>query len=117
MATSRTNKVELENVNHPGQVRNADAAMYEAMKRALLTILPATSPGMTVAQIQERVLAHLPGELFLAGAKAGWWTKAVQLDLEAKGLVAREKTRPLRLHKARQPDNRTVDREQLIGSV
>lgn len=43
MATSRTNKVELENVNHPGQVRNADASVYEAMKRALLKILPATS--------------------------------------------------------------------------
>jgi uncharacterized protein DUF6958 len=84
-------KLELENVNHPGQVKRVDANMYEAMKRAFLKILPKTSPGLTVAEIQERVAAHLPEELFPGGAKAGWWTKAVQLDLEAKGIVAREK--------------------------
>ena len=70
------------------------------MKRAFLKILPKTSPGLTVVEIQERVIAHLPEELFPGGAKAGWWTKAVQLDLEAKGIVAREKTKPLRLRKA-----------------
>ena len=75
--------------------------MYEAMKRAFLKILPKTSPGLTPAEIQERALAHLPEELFPEGAKAGWWTKAVQLDLEAKGIVAREKTKPLRLRKVR----------------
>ena len=98
MATGKPEKIALENVNHPGQVRLVDAAMYEAMKRAFLTTLPKTSPGLTVAEVQQRVLAHLPANLFPGGAKAGWWTKAVQLDLEAKGLVAREKTRPLRLH-------------------
>jgi hypothetical protein len=92
-------KVELENMNHPGQVKLAPADMYEAMKQAFLKILPKTSPGLTPAEIQERVLAHLPEELFPQGAKAGWWTKAVQLDLEAKGIVAREKTRPLRWRK------------------
>jgi len=92
-------KIKLENVNHPGQVKRVDVNMYEAMKRAFLKILPKTSPGLTVAEIQERVIAHLPEELFPSGAKAGWWMKAVQLDLEAKGIVAREKTKPLRLRK------------------
>lgn len=100
MAPNKTEKVEIENVNHPGQINRVDAVMYEAMKRALLRVLPNTSPGLTVAEVQERVIAHLPGDLFPGGAKAGWWTKAVQLDLEAKGVVAREKTKPLRLRKA-----------------
>jgi len=95
----RSEKIKLENVNYAGQVKRVDANMYEAMKRAFLKILPKTSPGLTVAEIQERVIAHLPEELFPGGAKAGWWTKAVQLDLEAKGIVAREKTKPLRLRK------------------
>ncbi|WP_395450435.1 DUF6958 family protein [Aminobacter sp. UC22_36] len=69
------------------------------MKRAILTILPAKSPGITVAQMQEDVRGHLPENLYPGGAKAGWWTKAVQLDLEAKGIIAREKVSPLRLHK------------------
>ena len=96
----QSEKLELENVNHPGQVRCVDANTYEAVKKAFLKILPKTSPGLTVAEIQERVTAHLPEELFPRGAKAGWWTKAVQLDLEAKGIVAREKTKPLRLRRA-----------------
>lgn len=85
-------------VNHPGKVTSADARMYEAMKRAILKSLPHKSPGMTVAELGGCVLAHLPKDLYPGGAKAGWWTKAVQLDLEAKRIIAREKTTPLRLH-------------------
>ena len=47
-----------------------------------------------------RVLEHLPQDLFPGGAKSGWWMKAVQLDLEAKGIVRREKTTPIRLHRS-----------------
>lgn len=97
--TNDTAKIEVENVNHPGKVRLVDADMYEAMKRAYLKTVPKTSPGLTLAEVRERVIAHLPDELFPDGAKAGWWAKTVQLDLEAKGLVVREKTKPIRLHK------------------
>lgn len=100
MATDKAGKIEVENVNHPGQVRLVDADMYAAMKRAFLKILPKKSPGMTTDEIREGVLAHLPEKLFPGGAKAGWWTKTVQLDLEAKGIIARAKTKPLRLHQA-----------------
>lgn len=100
MAPRKAARVEVENVNHPGNVNSVDAEMYEAMKRAILEVLPGTSPGLTVAEVQERVVAHLPGNLFPGGAKAGWWMKAVQLDLEAKGVILRERTAPLRLRKA-----------------
>lgn len=93
-------KIDLENVNHPGQVKRVDADMYDAMKRALLKVLTKSTPGLTVAEVQERVIAHLPEDLFPGCAKAGWWMKAVQLDLEAKGIISREKTTPLRLHRA-----------------
>ena len=99
MAANKTEKIEIENVNHPGHVTRVDAGMYEAMKRAFLKVLPKAPPGLTEAEIRERVIAHLPEKLFPEGAKAGWWTKAVQLDLEAKGIVAREKIRPLRWRK------------------
>lgn len=99
MATNAAKTIEVENVNHPGQVKIIDADMYEAMKRAYLKILPKTLPGLTLAEIQERLIAHLPEKLFPDGAKAGWWAKTVQLDLEAKGVVVREKAKPPRLHK------------------
>ena len=92
-------KVAVENVNHPGKVEHLDAAMYDAMKRAILQVLPSGKPGLTVAQVQQGVLAHLPEALYPGGAKAGWWTKAVQLDLEAKRIIVREKVSPLRLHR------------------
>lgn len=100
MARNGPARVELENVNHPSQVNSADAAMYHAMKQAILKVLPAKSPGLTVAQMQDGVREHLPEDLYPGGAKAGWWAKAVQLDLEAKGIIARERVSPLRLHKA-----------------
>lgn len=100
MANDKSETIEVENVNHPGQVRLVTAAMYEPMKRAILKVLPAQPPGITLTELNERVPAHLPEDLFPAGAKAGWWAKTVQLDLEAKGLIVREKTKPLRLCKA-----------------
>jgi hypothetical protein len=100
VATKKTEKIEIENVNHPGRVTRGDADTYEAKKRAFLKILPKTSPGLTEVEIRGRIIAHLPEELFPEGAKAGWWANTVQLDLEAKGVIAREKTKPLRWRRA-----------------
>lgn len=100
MATTTRETAAVENVNHPGQVRHLDAGLYGAMKDAMLAILPPSSPGLTLDEVRERVLGHLPEALFPDGARAGWWTKTVQLDLEARGLIVREKTRPLRLRRA-----------------
>jgi hypothetical protein len=94
---STAGKIEVENVNLPGHSRRVDAGKYQAMKQAMLKTLPATSPGLTLAELRPRLYPQLPEDLFPGGATAGWWVKAVQLDLEAKGVIAREKTKPLRL--------------------
>jgi hypothetical protein len=98
-AHSAAEKIEVENVNLPGHVYRVDARKYEAMKHVMLKTLPATSPGVTLDELRPRVVPQLPEDLFPGGATAGWWVKAVQLDLEAKGVIAREKTRPLRLRR------------------
>lgn len=92
-------KIEIENANHPGKTERVDRAKYEAMRRALMAVLPDRSPGMTVADAKEALLPNLPDALFPQGATAGWWLKAVHLDLEAKGLVAREPRSPVRLRR------------------
>jgi hypothetical protein len=97
---ARNGKTEIRNVNHPGQVKYVDANMYAAMRKAFLKVLPKTPPGLTEVDVRRKVVAHLPQDLFPGGAKAGWWTKAIQLDLEARGLVVRENTKPLRWRKA-----------------
>lgn len=90
-------KIEIENVNTPGRTERVDRAKYEAMRNALVAVLPSDSPGLTVAEAKAKLLPLLPDALFPGGAKAGWWLKAAQLDLEAKGVVLREETKPLRL--------------------
>lgn len=102
MARNRTDdRIEVENVVHPASRRRVDRSMYTAMKRAYLTVLPRTAPGLTLAEVRQRLLEVLPAEHFPGGAKAGWWAKTVQLDLEAKGVIARDSGSPLRLHRKR----------------
>ncbi|WP_245197083.1 MULTISPECIES: DUF6958 family protein [Labrys] len=92
-------RIAIQNVISPGHVVRVDRAKYEAMKAALLAVLPDISPGLTVAEAKQHLLPLLSQDLFPGGAKAGWWLKAVQLDLEAKGTVVRAATKPLRLHR------------------
>jgi hypothetical protein len=101
MTKQTARKTEIENAKSPGRTERIDADKYEAMKAAMLAVLPQTTPGLTVAETKAKLLPLLPEALFPAGAKAGWWLKATQLDLEAKGIIAREETKPLRLHRLR----------------
>ncbi|MCT7374951.1 DUF6958 family protein [Chelativorans salis] len=96
----KAEKIEVENFTSPGRVTRVDKAKYEAMKKALLKVLPKAAPGLTVAEAKEKLLQFLDQELFPGGEKAGWWLKAVQLDLEAKGIVKRGNSKPLRLHQS-----------------
>lgn len=94
-------RVVIENAMSPGHSTTVDAKKYNAMKAALLKVLPGKAPGLTGAQMSAAVRLHLPEAEFPGGAKAGWWLKAVQLDLEAKGTVVREAgAKPLRWHRA-----------------
>jgi hypothetical protein len=99
MAPNRRDKIVVENVNHPGHVKSVNAAMYRAMRQAFLRVLPKRSPGLTLAEIRERLISRVPKQRFPGGDKVGWWAKTVQLDLEAKGLVVRDRSSPLRLRR------------------
>jgi len=92
-------RVEMRSITSPGFSQQVDKAKYDAMKDALLRAVPKGKPGLTVAEVKEGVLPLLPDDLFPGGAKAGWWLKGVQLDLEARGVIARENVKPLRLHR------------------
>ena len=91
--------VEVRNVNHPDSVKRVNRAKYDAMRTALLDALPKGAPGVSVADALAALRPHLPDDLFPDGATSGWWQKTVQLDLEARGEVAREPGRPLRIHR------------------
>ncbi|WDR06782.1 hypothetical protein PSQ90_04845 [Devosia rhodophyticola] len=91
-------KVTIENVGQPGKTYQVDAARFNAMRTAFLNVLPAKAPGMVVADIIAAVKPDLPPDLFPGGETAGWWVKSVQLDQEAKKIIARTPS-PVRLYR------------------
>jgi hypothetical protein len=98
-ATSRP-RVTVHNILSPHHVMQVDAIKYAAMRQALLKVLPRKAPGLTAAQMATAVLPHLPEAEFPGGAKAGWWMKCAQLDLEAQHVIEREAgAKPLRWHR------------------
>ena len=64
-------RVAMQNIKSPGHVVRVDAAKYEAMKCAILAVLPRESPGLTVAELKQHVLPQLPEDLYPGGAKRG----------------------------------------------
>jgi hypothetical protein len=96
---SSENKITVENVNVPGHTNRLDATKYQAMRQAMLQALPLQAPGLTQGEMIEAVKRYLPADLFPGGAKVGWWAKSVQLDLEAKKVIVRENSKPLRWHR------------------
>lgn len=90
-------RVEVLNFTSPGNVTRVNAPRYKAVREVYLAILPDALPGLTPAQILSAVAPRLPQDLFPGGDKAGWWCKCVQLDLEARGVIKRAETPPVRL--------------------
>lgn len=89
-------KIEAQNVGQPGKTYRVDAAKYAEMRERMLAVLPDAPPGMTVADVIDAVRPSLSDTLFPQGETCGWWVKCVQLDLEAKGIIARTPA-PVRL--------------------
>ena len=96
-----SDKIEVRSITSPGHVVHLDRAKFEAMRDALLKVLPVGTPGLTVAEANRDLLPLLPEALFPGGDTAGWWLKCVQLDLEANGQIARH-GKPLRWYRPKE---------------
>jgi hypothetical protein len=83
-------------INTPGKTHQLNAVKYNAVRDAMLRAMTKDAPSLTFAEIKSAALTHLPNDMFSGGDKLGWWPKAVQLDLEAKGVIKRAATKPLR---------------------
>lgn len=94
-------KITIESVTSPDFSQRVDRAKYAAMREALLAVLPTDATGITVPEAKAALLPRLPDALFPGGDKAGWWLKAVQLDLEAKRVIGRAAGKPVRLFRTK----------------
>lgn len=93
-------KVPVRTPNVPGYTGRVDKGKYKAMKVALLKIIPRDPPGLTQGEMISAAAKAAPKGMF-PGSKANWWTKCVQLDLEAQGILARDGGKPLRWRRVR----------------
>jgi len=90
-----SDKILVENVNVPNYTHNVNKAKYLAMREVLLKVVPKNETGITQKEMLVKIQSHLPQDLFPKGEKSGWWMKTTQLDLEAKGVLKRNPTKPL----------------------
>lgn len=92
---SKSDKVGVENINVPGYTTRVDKKKYLAIKNSMMKVLPERPPGLNQNQIKEIITSMVPEKLFPNGEKVGWWSKTIQLDLEAKGVIKRLDKKPL----------------------
>lgn len=100
-SAARPGKILAQNVNVPGYTHPVDAVKYEAMRSALLKMLPRKAPGMTQTEMWQGLAEYALRKLFPDSGRIGWWMKTVQLDLEAKKLLVREPSKPIRWHRVK----------------
>ena len=88
-------KILVENINVPGYTHNVNKIKYLAMREVLLKVVPKNNKGITQKEMLGLIQPHLPQDIFPGGTKSGWWMKTAQLDLEAKGIIKRNSTKPI----------------------
>ncbi len=99
--------IQAKNVNHPDHRQNLNVEKYTLVREAILAALPGHNSGqsMPFSDLENAVRSYLnnknvPNELFPRPGSVRWYTKAVQLDLEAKGEIERIPNKsPLRFRK------------------
>ena len=101
--------IQARNVNHPAHRQNLKAEKYKLIREAMLAVLP-LDEWMTFNALEERVRAWLQENgadpsYFPKAGSVRWYTKTVQLDLEARGEIERlTKKSPLHLRRRIQND-------------
>jgi hypothetical protein len=73
---------------------------YQAVQEAILAMLPTGGEGITWTELAEMIAPYLPESLFRHTGTVRWYTRAVQMDLEAQGVIEQVPgSHPLRLRR------------------
>ena len=97
--------IDAKNVNHPDYKEPLKEQKYRLIREAILASLPDDGKPMSFERLERAVARHLKAgktdpALFPKPGSVRWYTKAVQLDLEARGLIERvAKRSPIELRK------------------
>ena len=79
-----------------------ERAKYDAMRRALLKVIPRRKDGVAFGELAELVAPKLDRKAFPPEASVRWYVVAVKQDLEARGEIEQvPRARPQRVRRAR----------------
>ena len=100
--------MQTKNVNKGSRGFAVTAEKYEPIRRAILESIPRNTTGVSFKELVASVASRVPGNLFPKKGSVSWYTKVVQLDLEAKGQIERiPDVTPQRVCRARKLRART----------
>jgi hypothetical protein len=96
--------MKTKNVNRGSRGFAVTAEKYEPIRRAILASVPRNRTGATFKELVASVAARVRKDLFPKRGSVSWYTKVVQLDLEAKGQIERVPgATPQRVRRVRKP--------------
>ncbi len=81
--------MKTKNVNAGSAGFSVTSEKYLPVRNAILSAVPRGAAGLTFHELVALVGRKVPKELFPKPGSVSWYTKVVQLDLEAKGLIER----------------------------
>lgn len=94
--------MQTKNVNRGSRGFAVTAEKYEPIRKAILASVPRNKEGVSFKELVASVASRVPGESFAKKGSVSWYTKVVQLDLEAKGEIERiPDVSPQRIRRAR----------------
>ena len=64
-------------------------AKYEAVKKAVLAVVPKNKKGIRFKDLPKAVAKRVPKDMLPQKGSASWLATTVKLDLEARGLIER----------------------------
>ena len=96
--------MKTKNVNKGTGGFAVTAEKYEPIRKAILASVPRNKEGVSFKELVASVTGRVPNELFPKRGSVSWYTKVVQLDLEAKGQIERiPGVTPQRVRRLRRP--------------
>lgn len=94
--------MKTKNVNKGSSGFPVTSEKYQPIRRAILASLPRSKAGMTFKELVSSVEQKVSKALFPKPGSVSWYTKVVQLDLEANGLIERiPDEKPQRIRRAK----------------
>jgi len=81
--------MKTKNANKSGRGFAVTAEKYEPIRKAILVSVPRNKEGVSFKELVAAVKDRVPMELFPRRGSVSWYTKVVQLDLEASGHIER----------------------------